>query len=307
MTSPEAAEPAEVARMSHEGGDKGARSTRPGGTFAQPRREGSTGPVLLVVAKAPVPGFAKTRLAAAVGPKAAAELATASLLDTLTAAAGTGWPVVVALTGDLDRAPGAGELREALVGCTVIGQRGDGLGERLAAAHADAASVSRRGVVVQIGADTPQVESGDLVAAYRRLAGHDAVLGPADDGGWWLLAARQPALARCLIAVPMSRSDTGALTVRALRRAGRRVAATGSLRDVDTAADAEAVAAQAPASRFAIRWAAVGPSRRDCATVPPPRVEIARMSHPTGADSTGIRGRVGHSRNLDAKGGGPTS
>ncbi|HEU0285944.1 MAG TPA: hypothetical protein VFR22_02800, partial [Nocardioidaceae bacterium] len=52
------------------------------------------GAVVLVMAKAPVPGFAKTRLAASVGPRAAADLATDSLLDTLAAAAGTGWPVV---------------------------------------------------------------------------------------------------------------------------------------------------------------------------------------------------------------------
>lgn len=213
-------------------------------------------PVLLVVAKAPVPGFAKTRLAARVGPEAAAELAAASLLDTLAAAAGTGWPIVVALTGELDRARRAGELREALAACTVIDQRGRDLGERLAAAHTDAATVSGGRATVQIGADTPQVEAAGLVAAYHRLVGRDAVVGPAVDGGWWLLAVRQPAIASCLPAVPMSRSDTGMRTVRALRDAGWRVAATESLRDVDTARDAEAVAAAAPESRFAAAWAA---------------------------------------------------
>jgi len=211
-------------------------------------------PVALVVAKAPVPGFAKTRLAATVGPIAAAELAADSLLDTLAAAADTGWPIVVALTGDLDAAPRAGVLREALAACTVIDQRGRGLGERLASAHADASAVSGRRMTVQIGADTPQVRSGDLVAAYDRLARCDAVVGPAADGGWWLLAVRQSTIASCLASVPMSRSDTGVRTVRALAGGGWRVGATGQLRDVDTAADAEAVTADAPASRFGRRW-----------------------------------------------------
>jgi uncharacterized protein len=220
------------------------------------RRPDPPEPVVLVVAKAPVAGFAKTRLAAAVGPTAAAELATASLLDTLAAAAGTGWPVVVALTGDVDAAPRAGELHEALAGCAVVDQRGQGLGERLASAHADAAAVSRRRAVVQIGADTPQVESADLVAAYQRLHGYDALVGPAYDGGWWLLAARHAAVAGGLVEVPMSRPDTGARTMRALTDAGWRIGTTESRRDVDTAVDAEAVAELAPTSRFGRRWAA---------------------------------------------------
>ncbi|MGH3485791.1 MAG: TIGR04282 family arsenosugar biosynthesis glycosyltransferase [Nocardioidaceae bacterium] len=208
---------------------------------------------VLVMAKAPVPGFAKTRLAATVGPTAAADLATDSLLDTLAAAAGTGWPVVVALTGDIDSAPRAAELRTALAPCLVIEQRGHDLGERLAAAHADAMAVAN--AVVQIGSDTPQVEPGDLVAAHDRLAGHDAVLGPASDGGWWLLATRRPAVADCLARVPMSRVDTGARTMRALGTAGWRVGRTKPRRDVDTARDAEVVARLAPGSRFAARWA----------------------------------------------------
>jgi uncharacterized protein len=228
----------------------------------------SSGPdaaAVLVMAKAPVPGYAKTRLAATVGPRAAADLATDSLLDTLAAAAGTGWPVVVALTGDVDSAARADELRAALAPCLVIEQRGRDLGERLAAAHADATAVGgamavggATGVggpaVVQIGSDTPQVEPGDLVAARDGLVGRDAVLGPADDGGWWLLATRRPAVAACLASVPMSRADTGARTLRALGAAGWRVRLTKRLRDVDTERDAEAVARLAPGSRFAMRW-----------------------------------------------------
>ncbi|MGH3465124.1 MAG: TIGR04282 family arsenosugar biosynthesis glycosyltransferase [Kribbellaceae bacterium] len=214
---------------------------------------------VLVMAKAPVPGYAKTRLAATVGPRAAADLAMDSLLDTLAAAAGTGWPVVVALTGDIDSAARADELRAALARCLVIEQRGRDLGERLAAAHADAMAVGgATGVggtaVVQIGSDTPQVQTGDLVAARDRLIGRDAVLGPAVDGGWWLLATWRPAVADCLASVPMSRADTGARTLRALGAAGRRVCRTKRLRDVDTGRDAEAVARLAPGSRFAMRW-----------------------------------------------------
>jgi len=58
-------------------------------------------PSVLVVAKAPVPGLAKTRIARTVGDARAAELAAAALLDTLDAATASGMRVVVAMTGDL--------------------------------------------------------------------------------------------------------------------------------------------------------------------------------------------------------------
>ena len=102
-----------------------------------------TAVTLLVVAKAPVPGRAKTRIAAGLGDHAAAEIAASALLDTLDAAAAT--PVharVVALTGDLEAACRAAELRTRLAGFTVIEQRGDGFAQRLAHAHADAATVA---------------------------------------------------------------------------------------------------------------------------------------------------------------------
>ena len=100
---------------------------------------------LLVVSKAPVPGLAKTRLAVAVGEVAAADIAAATLLDTLDAVAAT--PVqarVVALTGDLDQASGSAEIRSRLGAFTVIEQRGADFAERLANASADAAAAGRR-------------------------------------------------------------------------------------------------------------------------------------------------------------------
>jgi glycosyltransferase A (GT-A) superfamily protein (DUF2064 family) len=204
----------------------------------------------LVVAKAPVPGLAKTRLAADVGETTAADLAAAALLDTLEACTSTPC-TVVALTGDLDAAERRDELRAALDRVTVVPQRGDAFDERLAAAHLDAGP----GPVVQVGMDTPQV-TGDLL---RRVAGdldeHDAVLAPADDGGWWALALRDPRAASALVGVPMSTPTTYDDTLAALQQAGLRVASAPVLTDVDTVADAERVAAEAPHGRFGRAWA----------------------------------------------------
>lgn len=205
-------------------------------------------PTLLVVAKAPVPGLAKTRLGARIGDESAARIAAAALLDTLEVADGLGWPVVIAMTGDLDSAARTDELTEAFGRHRVVAQRGDSFASRLIAAHQDADAGSG---VVQIGMDTPQVTVPGLWAAASELAGHDAVLGPAEDGGWWLLTVRNSSWASCLATVPTSRPDTGSRTHESLVGAGARVASAEMLADVDTWNDARAVASLIPHSRFA--------------------------------------------------------
>jgi glycosyltransferase A (GT-A) superfamily protein (DUF2064 family) len=96
--------------------------------------------------------------------------------------------------------------------------------------------------------DTPQVTPAMLTDASSRLERNDAVFGPAADGGFWLLGLRAPD-AGLLLGVPMSRPDTGARQLE--RLSGLRTAMLESLIDVDTAADAVRVAAQAPGTRFA--------------------------------------------------------
>ena len=207
---------------------------------------------LLVVAKAPVPGRAKTRLAATVGDQVAAEIAAAALLDTLDAVVAT--PVatrVVALTGELDGAAEADEIRRRLASFDVIGQRGNDFGDRLANAHTDAAAVDGH-PVLQIGMDTPQVTAELLGDCAQGLGETSAVLGLACDGGWWALGVRSPALAGCLRDVPMSQPDTGALTLKALRGNGVDIALLDELADFDVADDVAAVRAVCPSgSRFA--------------------------------------------------------
>lgn len=212
---------------------------------------------VLVVAKAPVPGLAKTRLAADVGAEVAADIAAAALLDTLDAVAAA--PVsrrVVALTGDLRMACRSDEIADRLADFTVIAQRGDGFAERLVSAHEDAAAPGLP--VLQIGMDTPQV-TPDLLAECGRALVADAVLGLAADGGWWVLGVRDAAMTGCLRDVPMSQPDTGALTLAALRDAGLRVHLVIELADVDTAVDiAEVRRLCAPTGRFAQATRRVG-------------------------------------------------
>ena len=216
--------------------------------------------VVLVVAKAPVPGEAKTRLAAGVGEQAAADIAAAALLDTLDAVAAA--PIegrVAAITGDLDAASNSDEIRDRLADFTVVPQRGKDLAERLANAHLDAAAAFTGLPVLQIGMDTPQVTADLLSDCARELLACDAVLGPARDGGWWVLGVTNAAMADCLRSIPTSRSDTGVVTLTALRDTGVDVSLVPVLADVDTAADVDAVRREcAPDSRFTRATVAAG-------------------------------------------------
>ena len=206
---------------------------------------GATAPTLLIVAKAPVPGLAKTRIGRTIGDVAAAKLAAAALLDTLHTASLVGWPVVVAMTGDLGAATEADEIAAALLTTTVIQQRGEGLGERLADAHLDA----DRGLgVVQVGMDTPHLAVEDYAAAGQAITRGERVIGPAEDGGWWLLGLPCPADAHKLIDVPMSQHDTLAQTESAF---GGDLVRLRNIRDMDTWGDAVSISHTIPDSRLA--------------------------------------------------------
>lgn len=203
----------------------------------------------LVVAKAPVPGLAKTRLAATLGNDAAADIAAAALLDTLDAVSDTEFDTrIVAMTGDLTKASRRDELEAALASYRVVPQRGDGFAERLVHAHEDASGDP----VFQIGMDTPQVHPRLLTASAEPLTrAGQSVLGMAEDGGWWAVGLPSPALATSFLDVPMSTPETGARTLEALRSLGADIETLAILRDVDHESDLLAVSAQCPSnSRF---------------------------------------------------------
>ncbi|MFJ7996118.1 DUF2064 domain-containing protein [Streptomyces sp. NPDC096310] len=190
---------------------------------------------ILVIAKEPRPGRVKTRLTPPFTPGEAAELAEAALADTLHTVAATPASRRVLV---LDGAPGSW----LPPGFDVVPQCAGGLDERLADAFARCA-----GPALLIGMDTPQVTPELLTVDF---ADCDAYYGPAEDGGFWALGLAEPAPG-LLRGVPMSAPDTGAVQRERLVAAGLRVRDLPRLRDVDTVADAHAVAALAPGGRFA--------------------------------------------------------
>lgn len=187
-----------------------------------------------VMARPPLAGLVKTRLQPALGAAGCARLARALLHHVLARAREAGVGPVVLWAAQW---PGHPALREAARrhGCALRAQRGAGLGARME--HVVRASLREGAWPVLIGTDCPSLRSRDLKAAADALArGSDAVLGPALDGGYYLIGLRdcRPALFR--------RMDWGGATVlaetqRRLRREGMDVTRLAPRADLDRPAD----------------------------------------------------------------------
>lgn len=195
---------------------------------------------VLVMAKEPVPGRVKTRLCPPCTPSQAADIAAAALADTFEAACASGADQVIAA---LDGAPGPW----LPPGVRVVQQVDETFDRRLAAAWG-----TTTGPGIQIGMDTPQVTADLLGGAMATLSdgAHDAVLGPATDGGWWAIGLHQ-ADERVFVDVPMSTDHTCADQRARLESLGCRVGALPELMDVDHFPEALTVAGLAPHTRFA--------------------------------------------------------
>lgn len=197
---------------------------------------GRTRDALIVFARAPELGRVKTRLASEIGDAEALaayrELGRICWSNALAARAAGGCRALVAYT------PRDGEdaVRAWLTGADAYVAQQDGdLGERmLAALTAERDGGARR--VVVIGTDCPTLSAGALADAFAALADADVVIGPATDGGYYLIGMSRAH--RMLFAdVPWSSAHTLAVTLGRARAAGLRVAQLHPLSDVDTADD----------------------------------------------------------------------
>lgn len=186
---------------------------------------------LVMMLKAPRAGWVKTRLAAALGPDGAVaayrELVTAVQRNL------AAWPEV-----ELRHAPddAGAELIEWLQpGWSLAPQGGGDLGTRLTRTFVEHFAQGARRVVV-IGADCPEVTAEDIAAALDALKVCDVVLGPALDGGYWLVGLRapQPGLFQ---EIAWSTTEVLAQTEAKARAAGLSVRRLRALSDVDTFED----------------------------------------------------------------------
>jgi uncharacterized protein len=191
--------------------------------------------IICVFAKAPAPGGAKTRLIPLLGAAGAADLARAFLQDTW--AAMTAVPrtrAVITTPGDLWAAAFAALEPAAEVWDQGPADLGDRMERMMRRGHelADAA--------LCVGTDSPGLPPDRLEQALAALKHHDAVLGPAEDGGYFLIGLRHGRCPEGLLAdLPWSQEDTMARTRERLEQRGLTVALTEPWFDVDLPGDVE--------------------------------------------------------------------
>lgn len=192
-------------------------------------------PAVAVMAKAPDFGPVKSRLHAALSPERATALYRCFLLDRLDAIRGLGGvEPVLAFTPPEGRSSLAAL---APAGFRLIAQRGIDLGERLASMLGDLLDEQHPGAMA-IDSDSPTLPMPYVREAAERLERGDAdlVLGPCEDGGYYLIGLRmlQPSLFEDM---PWSTDRVLALTVERARALGLRTHLLPPWFDVDTAAD----------------------------------------------------------------------
>ena len=190
---------------------------------------------LIVFAKAPRPGRVKTRLAHDVGHKEAAEIY-ASLGRAVIDGVREG-PYRIVVRFD---PPGAeDEMRSWLGsdGLAFLPQHPGDLGARMSAALEHAFRDSER--VCIVGTDVPDLNRGVVRKAFEALSQADICLGPALDGGYYLIALRRPHPA-LFTDIRWSTDTVLSATVERIRAAGLTHALLPALRDIDTIADLEA-------------------------------------------------------------------
>ena len=188
---------------------------------------------IIVFAKAPVPGLAKTRLAPALGADGAAALAVRLLAHAARQAASAGFDArELCVTPDADHPAFARAVQAHDFALTL---QGDGdLGERMA--RATTRALERHAAVVLIGTDAPALDAARLDRARATLATHDAVFVPALDGGYALVGLRRPAPG-LFYDIAWSTAEVMARTRAQGARLGLSLAELDPVADIDEPAD----------------------------------------------------------------------
>ena len=186
-------------------------------------------PSVFLMVKPPRPGQVKTRLAREIGDMAAARFYRHNTATVIRRLRDPRWRLVLAVAPEAADSPRwwPRDLPRVSQG------KGD-LGARMTHVFAQAGSMP--GLI--IGSDIPDITAARIARAFRALRGADAVVGPAPDGGYWLIGLqRGPGLREMFESVrwsgPFARSDT----IANLEAQGLRVALADKLSDVDNAVD----------------------------------------------------------------------
>lgn len=194
---------------------------------------------LVIVAKSPRAGQVKRRLGASLGPAAACQIYRACLAHTLRRLGNSPrWHMTLAVTPDTDVTARYWPIVAGSRRIARLGQGAGDLGHRMQRLFARLPP----GPAILVGTDIAGLRPAHIAHAFRLLGANDAVLGPAQDGGFWLIGLkRSPRLLAPFSGVRWSGPHALADTLANLK--GRRVAYAATLADIDTASDLRAARA----------------------------------------------------------------
>ena len=198
---------------------------------------------LVIFAKAPIPGEVKTRLCPPLTPDEAATLHGSFILDMLertTLAVGT---LQLPFHRYLACAPSSDlvffKIMEERQGVRLLDQTGEDLGQRMHRTSVDVFAKGYKQVII-VGTDVPTLPLSVYQEALAILGRSDVALGPALDGGYYLIGLKQPA-EQLFTGVPWSTDQVLAVTQQQAKTLGLSVELTTPWRDVDTIADLQAL------------------------------------------------------------------
>ncbi|MDF0652419.1 MAG: hypothetical protein CV081_09420 [Nitrospira sp. LK265] len=198
---------------------------------------------LVVFAKAPIPGQVKTRLSPPLTPDEAATLHGSFVIDTLERTKMAASKLKLPLARYLACAPSAThvffKIMEERQAVKLLDQVGDNLGARMNQAFQTLFAQGYRQVVL-IGTDVPTLPLEHFKLALTSLENHDLVLGPAFDGGYYLIGLKRMAL-DLFDNIPWSTDQVLRLTQKRAAEIGLKTSLIPPWRDVDTLADLEAL------------------------------------------------------------------
>jgi len=190
---------------------------------------------VVIMAKLPVPGTTKTRLCPPLTPDQAAELSEALLKDTVrlvSSVRGIEMAVAVSPTSAVD------QMRQLLPGCArIFAVEGASIGDCLSSAM-DRLFSEGFYRVAALNADSPTLPAAYLEQAAKLLESHDVVLGPAEDGGYYLIGLRRPQ-PRLFEGIAWSTDQVASQTLARAAALGLTVARLPGWYDVDTPAELE--------------------------------------------------------------------
>lgn len=241
---------------------------------------------LVIFAKAPVPGQVKTRLCPPLSPDEAASLHGSMVLDMLERSQGMASKKFDVRSSTLENRksqtsnpePRTSNLFDRFVACfpsldhvffkilaerhgvRLLPQTGDDLGARMSRAIGDVFALGYRQVLA-VGTDVPTLPRSTFGEALALLASHDLVLGPAEDGGYYLIGLRRPA-PELFADIPWSSDRVLSLTQQKAAALGWRIALLPVRRDVDTIADLLALITEMEHEAMGHRQGAMGGGRK---------------------------------------------